>query len=299
MKSANKPMKVAVLGPIAKDYITIDDREFVHIGSPVYYICTALKNLGVEEVDAYANYGKEDRDWVEENLKGISIHHFFAEKTLHGNLGYSSDNPDVRTHTLFDYNNAIQPTDELLAKLEKFDYIIFGPLLSHHIPFEFYEKLKHKNLVYGNFGAFAYLEDGKKIYKNPENLIKVLPYINFLYLDNSEAMFVSGKNTVKEAGKCLIGHGLKNAAITEASKGSHLFIGKDYYKIPAFPPKKIIDATGAGDTYLAAYIRALEIFDNPEQCGRFAAMVASMSLEQKGAFDGNLDDVMERLRLEK
>jgi len=289
-------MKIAVLGPIAKDYITIDDKEFVHIGSPVYYIGTALKNLGVEDIDAYANYGKEDRTWVEENLKEINIHHFFAEKTLHGNLVYSSDNPDVRTHTLFDYNNAIEPTGELLAELEKFDYIIFGPLLSHHIPFEFYEKLKHKNLVYGNFGAFAYLEDGKKIYKNPEKLIKVLPFIDYLFLDNNEAMFVSGKNSVEAAGKFLIGHGLKNAAITEASKGSHLFIGKNYYKIPAFAPKKVVDVTGAGDTYLAAYVRAIELFDSPEQRGRFAAMVASMSLEKEGAFNRNLEEVMERLR---
>lgn len=292
-------MEVAVLGPIAKDYITIDDREFVHIGSPVYYICTALKNLGVEEVDAYANYGKEDRSWVEENLKGINIHHFFAEKTLRGNLRYSSDNPDIRTHTLFDYNNAIEPTDELLAELEKFDYIIFGPLLSHHIPFEFYEKLKHKNLIYGNFGAFTYLENGKEVYKNPENLIKILPFIKYLFLDNNEAMFISGKNSVKEAGKFLIDHGLKNAVITEGSKGSHLFIGKDYHKITAFPPKKIMDATGAGDTYLAAYVRAIELFDSPEQCGCFAAMVASMSLEKEGAFDRSLGEVMERLRLDK
>lgn len=292
-------MKVAVLGPIAKDYITIDDKESVHIGSPVYYICTALKNLGVGEIDAYASYGKDDEAWVKERLKGINVHDFFAKKTLHGNLVYKSDNPDVRTHILFDYNNVIELTEELLAELEKFNYIIFGPLLSHHIPSEFYEKLKHKNLVYGNFGAFTYLEDGKKVCKHPENLIKILPYIKYLFLDNNEAMFASGKKTIKEAGEFFIKHGLENAAITEGSKGSHLFIGDKYFKILAFPPKKLVDPTGAGDTYLAAYIRAIELFKSHEERGRFAAMVATMSLERRGAFDGSLKEVLKRLEAQK
>ncbi|OGI26209.1 MAG: hypothetical protein A3J76_01310 [Candidatus Moranbacteria bacterium RBG_13_45_13] len=292
-------MKVAVLGPIAKDYITIDDEESVHIGSPVCYICTALKNLGVEKVDAYASYGKEDEAWVKEHLEGINIHDFFAEKTLHGNLGYKSSNPDVRTHTLFDYNNAIEPTEELLADLERFDYIVFGPLLSHHIPFEFYEKLKHKNLVYGNFGAFAHLEGGKKVYKNPENLVKILPHVDYLFLDNNEAMFVSGKKTIKKAGEFFIEHGLKNAAITEGSKGSHLFVGDKYFKIPAYPPKRLIDPTGAGDTYEAAFVRAIELFDDPEMWGKFAAMTATISLENRGAFGGSLKEVLERLKTAK
>jgi sugar/nucleoside kinase (ribokinase family) len=292
-------MKAAVLGPIAKDYITIDGKESVHIGSPVYYICTALKNLGVEEVDAYANYAREDESWVKGYLKGVNVHSFFAEKTLYGKLEYKSANPDARTHVLYDFNNSIEPNKGLLAELEKFDYIIFGPLLARHIPFEFYEKLKHKNLVYGNFGAFAYLENGKKVYKNPENLIKILPYLKYVFLDNNEAMFVSGKKTIEEAGKFFTENGLENCAITEGSKGSHLFVGDKYYKIPAFLPKKIIDPTGAGDTYLAAYIRAIELFEDPEQRGRFAAMAASMSLEKEGAFDKNLEEVLRILKLEK
>jgi hypothetical protein len=292
-------MKVAVLGPIAKDYITIDNKKYLHIGGPVYFICMALKNLGVEEVDAYASYGKEDEAWVKNHFEGIKIHDFFTEKTLYGNLEYESANPDIRKHNLFDFNNSIEPTEKLLTELEKFDCIIFGPLLAHHIPFEFYEKLKHRNIVYGNFGAFAYLEGGKKAYKNPENLVKILPYLNYVFLDNNEAIFVSGKNTIEEAGKFFIERGLENAVITEGSKGSHLFIGDKYFKIPAFQPKKVIDPTGAGDTYLAAYIRATELFNEPKQRGRFAAIVASMSLENKGAFKGNLEGVMEKLKLMK
>lgn len=289
-------MKVAVLGPVAKDFITIDGKKMTYIGGPVYYISVALKKLGVEEVAPYVSAGKDDRKWIEDNFPGMDVRLIAAPGTLESYVEYALNNPDVRTHWMVDYANIIEPTDNLLEELERFDWIIFGPLLHDQTPFALFQKLRHKNLVYGNFGMFSWSENGKFVWKHPENLVNVLPFLKYLFLDNNEALYVSGKNTPKEAADFFREKGLPNSIITEASKGSHVFAGADHYHIPSFPPKKIVDPTGAGDTYLAAFIRSIELFENPKKQGEFAAMTATMKLEKQGAFSGSLEDVLKRLK---
>jgi sugar/nucleoside kinase (ribokinase family) len=289
-------MKIAVLGPVTKDFITIDGKLSVQIGGIPYYVALALKNLGTETIVPFVTAGREDRGWVSENFGGLAVRQIDVEKTLESMIEYSSSNPDMRKSFIHCYPNTIEPAAKLLEELEGFDHIIFGPLFHDNTPFELFNKLKHKNLTYGNFGLFTYGEAGKFVKKNPENLIRVLPFLKYLFLDRGEAEFVSGQVGVKEPGNFFLSQGLANMIITEGSKGSHLFIGADYFKIPAFTPMRLVDTTGAGDTYLAAFIRATELFMEPEQQGRFAAMVATMSLEKGGAFDSNLTTVLNRLK---
>lgn len=290
-------MKIAVLGPVAKDSVKVDSNLSIQIGGVPYYVALALDALNVEKIVPYVTCGQDDNQWVKDNFAGLELKCLPAEKTLESNLEYSSDNPDIRKLVIQYYPNTIELSNQLLKELEDYDYIIFGPLFYDNIPFDLFFKLKHKNLVLGNFGMFTYGGNGKFVRKNPENLIKVLPFLKYLFLDKSEVKFVSGKNTISEAVRYLQDKGLTNIVVTDGSRGSHLFLGKDYYQIPAFAPLRIVDPTGAGDTYLAAFIRALELFNNPGDQGRFAAMVATMSLEEKGAFRKSIEEVKTRLRL--
>lgn len=288
-------MKIVVLGPITKDYVTIDGKENLQIGGIPYYVALALKNLG-EEVVPYITFKKEDEQWVRENFSGLDIRPIYAGGTLESYIEYESANPDFRKNHIDNYPNIIKPEGKLLKELENFDYIILAPLFHDNIPSELFVKLKHKKLVLGNFGMFTYSENGKFLRKNPENLIRVLPFIDYLFLDNIEANFVSGQKTIEDSAKFLLERGILNLIITEGSRGSHVFIGEKYYKIPAFAPRVLVDPTGAGDTYMAAFIKSLELFDDPQKQGEFAAMVATMSLEKSGAFDGSLEEVSERLK---
>lgn len=292
-------MKIAVLGPIAKDGVKVDDNLSVQIGGIPYYVAVALKSLEVEKITPYITCGIEDNQWVRDNFSGLEVKCLPAEKTLEAKLEYSSANPDVRQHSIKCYPNTIEPESKLLAELAEYDYIILGPLFHDNISFDLFAKLKNKNLILGNFGMFTYGENDQLVRRNPENLIKVLPFLKYLFLDKSEAEFAAGKNNLEEAARYLQSQGLEKVIITEGSKGSHLFFGEKYYKIPAFKPLKLADPTGAGDTYLAAFVRALELFENPEEQGKFAAMVATMSLEEPGAFRKSSAEVIERLAASK
>ena len=65
----------------------------------------------------------------------------------------------------------------------------------------------------------------------------------------------------------------------------------------ALPPRRHVDPTGCGDTYLAAYMTRRLSSDDLRACGDFAAAVASLKLEQVGPFRGTAADIAARLAL--
>lgn len=289
-------MRVAILGPVCKDYIKIDNETKLQIGGIPYYTAHVFNKLGVETV-LFLTYALKDDSWVKDNFKNIPIIHIPVKNTLEFSRTYSSKNLDICKSIKIKYSpNIINPDKKILEQLRDFDYIIFAPLFHDNIPQKFFEVLKDKNLVLGNFGMFTYAEKNKLVQKNPENLIKVSSYLNYLFLDENEAKFVAKKDTIQKSARYLQKKGVKNIIITNGSKGSYLFIKNKEYKIPAYPPKKIGDPTGAGDTYMAAFIKSLELFDDPEKQGKFAAMAATLSIEQRGAFDKSLEDIYNRLK---
>ncbi|HRY82461.1 MAG TPA: PfkB family carbohydrate kinase [Candidatus Moranbacteria bacterium] len=290
-------MKIAILGPVCKDYIKVDNETKAQIGSIVYYTGVALKNLGVQ-VTAFATFNEKDNDWIVKHFEGVQVRHISDDRTLEVQHKLSRANPDVRINKIkVCAKGVIKPDSKLISELDNFDVIILAPLLDTNIPFELVEKLKHKKIVYGNFGIFTACENGNWVAKYPEKLIQILPYLQYVFLDVNEAVFVSDKKDIYEIASFFHKKGLKNLILTEGSKGSHVFSGEKYYKIPAFSPNKLIDPTGAGDNYVAGFIKALDLFDDPEKQGRFAAMVATISLEKRGTFDLATKDVLERLKI--
>lgn len=53
-------MKIAVLGPVAKDYVIVDNNSATQIGGIPYYVASALQALGVDKITAYITCGADD-----------------------------------------------------------------------------------------------------------------------------------------------------------------------------------------------------------------------------------------------
>jgi sugar/nucleoside kinase (ribokinase family) len=60
------------------------------------------------------------------------------------------------------------------------------------------------------------------------------------------------------------------------------------------PPRRTVDATGCGDTYLAAYLARRITSDDLGECGAFAAVAAAINLESFGAFCGSVAEIAKR-----
>ena len=72
--------------------------------------------------------------------------------------------------------------------------------------------------------------------------------------------------------------------ITLGSLGSIIYAEGTFLKIPAYPPKDIVDATGCGDTYATGYLYMRNKGASYEEAGCFAAAMSTLKLEASGPF---------------
>ncbi|RDX86097.1 rbsK, partial [Mucuna pruriens] len=78
--------------------------------------------------------------------------------------------------------------------------------------------------------------------------------------------------------------GVKQVLVKLGDKGSALFVeGENPIQQPAIFAKTVVDTTGAGDTFTAAFAVALVEGKSKKECLRFAAAAACLCVQVKGA----------------
>lgn len=78
--------------------------------------------------------------------------------------------------------------------------------------------------------------------------------------------------------------GVKQVLVKLGAKGSALFVeGEEPIKQPIISATKVLDTTGAGDTFTAAFAVALVEGKSRNECLKFAAAAASLCVQVKGA----------------
>ena len=85
-------MRIALLGPVVKDKITVDRATTVQVGGIPYYAGVALKNLGAD-VTVFATYYSEDDAWVRKNFKYIEL--FGHMDPLHLIIHFLNSEPSI------------------------------------------------------------------------------------------------------------------------------------------------------------------------------------------------------------
>lgn len=74
----------------------------------------------------------------------------------------------------------------------------------------------------------------------------------------------------------------KTVITTLAEKGAVIQQNGEKYKIPAAKPKKVVDPTGAGDTWRAGFLTGLERNFDIQTCGQMGAVASSYAVENYG-----------------
>lgn len=281
--------KILVIGPVTKDIITINSKTHRLIGGIPYYVFHAIQNLG-GNIKSIVTCSTKDKSWVKKYLPETMIlekngTHVFENR-------YITENKREQKITYFDNKIFYHEIKEIS---KDFDTVIIGPLFYNDIDINIFEKFKEKEIILGNFGMFSYYKDGKRIIKNRSRFIKLLKYVDWLFLDEDEANFVANKKKVYSSIKFLSSH-INQFVITRADKGSIIFFHGKIDEIPAYKPKKILDTTGAGDTYLASFIFALSKFKSIEKIGHFASLCATKKIENKGPLLNNFSSICNLLK---
>ena len=80
-------------------------------------------------------------------------------------------------------------------------------------------------------------------------LAKLLGKIDGLVLNDGEARLLTEKKNLIEAGRDVLRMGPKFVVIKKGEHGSLLFTTDEVFTLPAYPADKVVDPTGAGDTF--------------------------------------------------
>ena len=103
---------------------------------------------------------------------------------------------------------------------------------------------------------------------------------------------LTGLSDPQEAARKLHEWGVKEVLVTLGSMGSLIYDGTVFYRIPAYKPGQVVDATGCGDTYTIGYLYQRVSGASIEEAGRFAAAMSTLKIEKSGPFCGSKEDVI-------
>ena len=118
--------------------------------------------------------------------------------------------------------------------------------------------------------------------ERPE-LVKLLGRIHGLVLNDGEARLLTDKKNLIEAARDVLKMGPKFVVIKKGEHGSMLCTGRDTFVLPAFPADRVIDPTGAGDSFaggMMGYLSTQGTFSSAtvKRAMAFGTVVASYTI---------------------
>ena len=269
-------MTLIVIGPVTQDLIITKDKKESKTGGAVYF-----QSFVFEEF--YPDY------LIITNCSDTSLIKDFPDKNkvkliekdyTHYFINDYPNNDDFRIQSS-NFANTRRDLEGILP--ENIDAFIINPLNAFDFPKETIDFLKSFNVpIYMSLQGFLRYPN-EKIGDNYSIKLKLTSEvkdiacnIDGLFLDESEALILFENNDYKD-------FNINEIIITNGSKGSRV-ISDEEYKIDAVKNDNVIDSTGCGDTYMAAYISKKLTSKSILKSANFASKIASVKLSFFGPF---------------
>ena len=225
--------------------------------------------------------------------KGIKVTVIPSHRTVYFENTYG-ENQDNRSQRVL-----AKADPFTVEQLENINAHIFhlGSLLADDFSLDVVKYLSTKGIL--AVDAQGYLREvrGEKVYPiDWTDKVEALKYIDILKVNEHEMEVLTGQTDIKQAALHLAEWGVKEVLITLGSLGSIIYAEGTFHKIPAYPPKDIVDATGCGDTYATGYLYMRNKGASYEEAGCFAAAMSTLKLEASGPFSKTEEDVWNIIR---
>ena len=267
-------MTLVVIGPVTHDLVVIGDNNFHKVGGATYFQSFVFEKfyndylaiVNCSDVNLINDFPSLDK--VKVILKNNT--HYFE------NIYPYKDNRDVR-HQLSNFANIPILKNDLEKLLpDTIDAFVLNPLNRNDFPLETIEYLKSFDVpVFLSVQGFLRIHDVQvnenytiKL-SNFDELSTILAGVNTIFLDEVEKSIIGTNYDVDEM------------VITNGSKGSRIICDVET-KINPVKCDNVVDTTGCGDTYMAAYISQKLKFKSIKEAGDFASLMASEKLRHFG-----------------
>ena len=126
------------------------------------------------------------------------------------------------------------------------------------------------------------LSDPAWVDMNAHHFERILDRVDLLFANEEEARRMAGAPTVEEAAEVLARR-CQTVAVTLGAQGSLVRSGGEVVRVPAAPVARVVDTTGAGDSYAAGFLYGFVNDLGPERSARLGALVASEVVSHLGA----------------
>ncbi|HOP49776.1 MAG TPA: PfkB family carbohydrate kinase [Ignavibacteriales bacterium] len=274
-------MSLLVVGSIAFDNIITPLTEVKNsLGGSTTYISVAASHF----TDKVAIVGVVGTDFGEENINIFKKH----------NIDITGLEIVPNGKTFFwagKYHNDFNNRDSLATELNVFAN--FNPIIPEHLK-------KSSVVVLGNIDPVLHervlnqLTEPKFIICDTMNywiesrlneLLKILPRIDVLIINDSEARLLANEFNLIKAAKKILTYGPNYLVIKRGEHGASLFSRDQIFVAPAFPVENLVDPTGAGDTFAGGFAGFLYRkndfgFDNLRRAVVYGSAMASFCVEE-------------------
>ena len=128
---------------------------------------------------------------------------------------------------------------------------------------------------------------GLKTVLDPSPLIEVpgqniWNMVDYALPNKKEIEILTGEEEIFQGAIVLKNWGAGEVIIKQGSQGSSFLHNDNLINVPAFPVKSVIDTTGAGDLFDAAFIYGLMQSDSISRAVQIANLVASYAVQKRG-----------------
>jgi sugar/nucleoside kinase (ribokinase family) len=283
-----------VIGHVARDINTIRGVELAPSpGGAAYYSTMVYSRLGMRAA-VVTKVAAQDEPLLRE-LKdaGVEVFNLPSEITTTFRNVYPSSNPDVRVQRVDARAGPITAAalPDLRARIWQ-----IGPLTKSDVELAMIGRCAGLGGLVGMDvqGLTRDVVDGQVRASGVAVQMDDLRDLDVLKADEEEILTYTGSDSVEAAVAKVHAAGVREVLITRGSEGAVVYGRGGALSIAAVPPRRTVDATGCGDTYLAAYLARRIASDDLRECGAFAAAAAAINLERVGAFGGSAAEIAER-----
>jgi sugar/nucleoside kinase (ribokinase family) len=242
-------MSLTVVGSIAYDAVRtpFGERERMLGGAATHF---SLAASFFDEVRPVGPVGDDfdEASWVALRTRGTvtdDVEHVAGGKTFFWS-GVYADNLNSR-ETLVTELNVFETFDPKLSQASKDCDVLFlaniQPDLQHAV---------REQCAKARFVAMDSMDLWITIAR--ESLERTIREVDCLILNDEELEMLTGAPNSALAAKEILGWGLTAVVAKQGKYGAGLYTADGYFALPAFPLERVVDPTGAGDTFAGGFV---------------------------------------------
>jgi sugar/nucleoside kinase (ribokinase family) len=250
-------MRMLVVGSVAFDDIKTPFGEKKNVlGGAASHFAIAAANLIEPKIIAVvgSDFPKKYLAYLADFGIDITGIEHSSDKTFHWSGYYEHDM--AVAHTLSTELGAFAHFEPKLTEEDKLRQVLFLANIDPVIQYKVLKQMKNVQLV-GMDSMNFWIESKKK------DLWKVIKAVDILFLNDAEVRMLAGEASIIKAAKAIHRQGPEIVIVKKGEHGVTAISRNHIFVSPAYPTEKVIDPTGAGDSFAGGVMSYLVANSQP------------------------------------